>query len=513
MGYEETASWLICSGSGEWVPAIGSFGNAADVLCIPKSCPDQIPNGALSESCSAKVGSSCDYSCDSGFLKSYTNIECETSTNWSIDPHALCKHKALQQCPYEVQNGDLELTCRRRPGDMCIFTCREGYTASQQQTVYCNSSLQWSQPIRLACKPILCPLTIPNGYIEVSCSRGYGDYCYDYECSAGYIKPSASPGLKCNASGQWEWNESQGQPCFREEDMCPSRLKNGTIVWHCNRQPGSTCTYRCDPGCTQDLLSVAWLHCGQNGHWIEDTDSLCTNCRPVTTTTKMPERLCPATFQGGRIVSSCDRRPYSRCHFTCDSGCRFRANSLFCQSDLYWRYSSSACECSESSTPSYSSPTGNAGSAVIGGVVGAVVFVIIVVSVCVAVARNRQRRSVPTQCTASQRSEYQNSMPSRPTLSGMPVGVTSPNYGITSPNYGITSPNYANYAQETYYSSLQPQQNSESNPYAHLQPPSYNNNGNVVQGPPVYSSIAPSIPTDAPPSYEQVTANPADFKV
>ena len=501
MGYKETASWLVCSGSGEWVPAIGSFGNAADGLCIPKSCPDQIPNGALSESCSAKIGSTCDYNCDSGYLKPYTNIECETSTNWSIDPHALCKHKALRQCPYEVQNGDLELTCRRRPGDTCTFTCREGYSASQQQTVYCDSSLQWSQSIRLACKPILCPLTIPNGYLAASCSRGYRDYCDHYECSAGYVKSSATPSLKCNASGQWEWYESQGQPCFREKDMCPSRIRNGKIEWHCNRQPGSTCTYSCDPGCTQKP-SVSWLYCGQTGHWIEDTDNLCTDCRPVTTT---PESLCPDTIQRGRIVSSCDRRPYSSCYFICDPGCSYRATKLYCNSGLYWSFASSACECSESNTPSYSSPTGNAGSAIIGGIVGAVVFVIIVVSVCVAVARNRQRRSIPTQFTASQRSEYQSNVPGRPIVSGMPVGVTSPNYGITSPNC-------ANHAQETYNSSLQPQQNSESSPYAQLQRPSYNNNSDI-QGPPAYSSIVPSTPTEAPPSYEQVTASPADFKM
>ena len=90
-GYEETTSWLRCSSSGQWVSAFGS----SDGFCIPKSCPDQIPNGALSSSCSAKVGCSCNYSCDTGYTKTHANIVCETSANWSTNPHALCKRTNL----------------------------------------------------------------------------------------------------------------------------------------------------------------------------------------------------------------------------------------------------------------------------------------------------------------------------------------------------------------------------------------------------------------------------------
>ena len=28
------------------------------------------------------------------------------STNWNRNPHTLCEHNTLQQCPYEVPNGD-----------------------------------------------------------------------------------------------------------------------------------------------------------------------------------------------------------------------------------------------------------------------------------------------------------------------------------------------------------------------------------------------------------------------
>ena len=129
-------SWLRCSSSGQWVPAFGSS-HMTEPFCIPKSCPDQIPNGALSSSCSAKVGCTCNYSCDTGYTKTDVNIVCETSANWSTNPHSLCKRTNFQQCPYEVRNGDLDKDCSRHPGDICTFICREGYTGSQQQTVYC----------------------------------------------------------------------------------------------------------------------------------------------------------------------------------------------------------------------------------------------------------------------------------------------------------------------------------------------------------------------------------------
>ena len=480
-------------------------------LCIPKSCPDQIPNGALSESCSANVGTTCDFICNLRYSKVYrTRIKCETSTNWGINPHALCEHNSLQQCPYEVPNGDLDLTCKRRPGDTCTFSCREGYRTPKQNTVSCDSMLHWSQSLQSACKDILCPLTIPNGYVRQSCSRQYGSYCYkdDYWCDTGYVKPPAPPGLKCNASGQWQWSKHQGQPCFKEEDMCPSLIRNGKIVWHCERQAGSHCTYSCDPGCAQNRSTV-WLNCGEDGRWNEDTDLLCTDCRQVTTTASS---LCPASISRGRIVSSCDRRPYSSCYFTCDPGCSHRATKLTCKSDLHWTFESYACDCPESSNPSFSSPTGNAGSAVIGGVIGAVVLVMIVVAVIVVIARNRKRHPSTTPCAVPQCNEYQTNVPGRPSVGGIPLGVTSPTYGRTSPNYGLTSPNYANPSQDTYYSSLQPQQNNEGNTYAQLQPPLGNNNFDGE--PPAYSSIAPVVaPREDPPPYEQVTSNPVDFKV
>ena len=65
------------------------------LIVLAKSCPGTIPNGKLSESCGVKVGTTCEYSCNTGYQKNTTvpTISCEPSTNWSSDPHSLCNSK------------------------------------------------------------------------------------------------------------------------------------------------------------------------------------------------------------------------------------------------------------------------------------------------------------------------------------------------------------------------------------------------------------------------------------
>ena len=70
------------------------------VLFIAKPCPGIIPNGELSEPCAGTVGSSCGYSCHTGYQQrvGVSSIKCETSTNWSVDPHSLCTSEYSKTC-------------------------------------------------------------------------------------------------------------------------------------------------------------------------------------------------------------------------------------------------------------------------------------------------------------------------------------------------------------------------------------------------------------------------------
>ena len=360
-----------------------------------------------------------------------------------------------------------------------------------------------------------CDCEIPYGNV----TRCFGGVT-PYYCDEGYN--NTTTWLICSPiSAKWVPisldNVTDGL-CIPEarfrEDMCPFGIKNGNIVWHCDRHPGSNCMYDCEPGCIPNRSSV-WLICRENGAWDVDTDRLCTHCRPITTTVAY---LCPAMIPRGRIVPSCDRRLNSNCSFTCDTGCSRQATKLFCKLGFHWDSESNACYCSKSNTPSYSSPTGIAGSVMIGGVAGGVLLAIILVVGCVGFARNRHKQSRTSQCAVPQGSEYQTSVTGVTAISAMTVSATSPIHGITSMNCRITPPNDrlasasdANSSHIVQYYSLQTRQNSENNTYAQMQPSLGNNS--FTSGPPSYSTLAPVVPQEDPPSYEQVTSNPVEFNL
>ena len=60
-----------------------------------------------------------------------------------------------QQCSYEVAYGDLEMPCRRMPGETCKFTCHEDYipsTAVPSREITCGPFHNWSLPLSSLCK-------------------------------------------------------------------------------------------------------------------------------------------------------------------------------------------------------------------------------------------------------------------------------------------------------------------------------------------------------------------------
>ena len=514
-GYERTTDWLSCLyTSGKWEPNPPIPAEAGGKLCVPKSCPDQIPNGALTQPCLAKVGETCQYTCDSGYSKVFTssNIVCETSTNWSRNPHALCLHNTLQQCSYFVENGDLDLSCKRLPGDTCTFSCRVGYTFQTPNTIYCDSSHRWSRSLQSVCERSVCPLTIPNGRISRSCFRDYGSICINYKCNPGYVKPLVRTRLTCNASLEWTWPESAGQPCFREEGLCPSRIKNGQILCDNHRQPGAVCTYTCDPGCTKDW-SVDWLHCGEGGKWWEYTGILCTSCSPVTTTA---ESLCPAKIPNGQIDSPCSRTPLSRCFITCDTGCRAEYSTLYCSSELYWNFGDTACDCSDFSNSnaipeSYNSSSGYNAAAMIGGIVGAIVAVVLVIVVCVIITRKRPRGNTMNTGIAAQRIDAGfEGYSSRTTRAADSRGSSPEPDWITSPNhethsrYSSTTDDGTSLPRLTNLPQLETDSTSQSQ--------RYNDNSNFTDRSRAYRRT-PSAPEEPPPSYDEVISDPNAFKL
>ena len=357
-------SRLKCSDTNEWVPSTPSaeFSSVND-LCIPKLCSSEIPNGHLlySNSCSTpNVGYVCGVQCDIGYNGNVSNITCQSSQYlngeveiyWSmngthISPHSLCFNS--KQCAFDViPHGSLDTSCTRNPGDACSYACEKGYRSTDQSTqniITCTSSSTWNKPLSSLCERIRCPETISNGRVYSSCSRYIYTFCNSYYCNSGFQRSHDSNYLKCNASGEWEWDQySTVKFCLSEEELCPSDIKNGWVANYCRRTEGSLCRYYCNTGCKYSY-SVYYMTC-KNKTWGRDTDILCSDCQSTTPTTTHRLTQCPSFIPNGYVSSSCSRHIYSSCDYYCDSGCSNYLSAIQCSAYGEWYDADTACYCS-----------------------------------------------------------------------------------------------------------------------------------------------------------------------
>ena len=390
QGYEKITGMLTCQG-GVLQPLAFDLLGSDEPLCKPKSCSEVIPNGALSDPCIAKVGYTCEYTCNEGYSKSSDkqSVTCDSTTNWSPNPHSLCTN--YNQCPYDIPGADIALSCRRHPGEQCDYTCREGYVHSHYASADCTGRLDWLQRIYALCIQIKCSIFIDNGLIEFPCTGKYGETCHSYKCHAPYIKPPQLPVLKCNASstldysdttGYWEWDKNDGQPCVREQDFCPSAFSNGEVSSGCHLQPGAECSYTCKTGCFKNP-SVSMVHCSQSGgRWEESTSSLCSDCK-----------RCPDRISNGRLFSiSCELRPSTTCDFTCNYGCRKVISTLTCEDDGEWNYDR-PCICPDDSIAMAKEPNSTLIIGIVAGVLVLAVLILIVTICCCCHRRQRDRQT------------------------------------------------------------------------------------------------------------------------
>ena len=478
QGYEKLTGTLTCQ-DGVLKPLNIDLLGSDELLCKPKSCSEIIPNGALADECTPQVGNLCEYTCNSGYSKPsyYLKIFCNSTTNWSPNPHSLCTNG--NQCHYDIPGLDLDLFCQRHPGDQCRYTCREGFVHSHYATADCTGRLDWMQREDSLCLEIKCSIYIDNGYIPTfPCSRKYGETCLSYECYDPYIKPPRSIALKCNASsnlgyrntaGFWDWDKSKGKPCVKKEDLCPSKFSNGEISSDCSLQPGVECPYTCNAECVKNP-TVPVVHCSQSmGQWREGTDRLCTNCV-----------RCPDTIDNGRLFSfSCELRPSTTCSFACDYGCRKVTDTLTCQENGEWSHRPCICAEQDTGFANSSSSDDQGSSSTITVVIVIIVMVLAIILVLSVVYWFRHRRQRDRQPPHAYETGVPMITPSAPPLEG----------NTSAPGY-------------------------QPNPYRQTNTAQGRSDIDSGQREIGYSdpSEKETDSNEPPPSYEQVTADPSIFK-
>ena len=393
----EKITSVVCSDvTNRWLPSVPpSAYTSENDLCIARRCSTDIRNGHLFASCSAEVGTVCRYKCDMGYIGNVSKISClsqrrnidhypsyEVCTYWNVDERQLCANDT--QCPlYSIPGGSLDPECSRNSGDVCSFTCEYDYRPANQTTVTCTSSSTWDMSFSLLCEHIVCPSTIPNGYLTCNSNRNYNEQCNDFSCYTGYQPATYFPSLTCNHTGQWEWTDPSPLPfCVGEEELCPSNISGGWLSSGCLRNEGSICTYHCSE--CKNHTAPYYLACDQKT-WDSNIDNLCTSCSTTMTTTTVPDTMttttvpgnttttttltstrapdtttttmgpdtttapvrCPSLLPGGKVYPSCDRALHSTCGFYCNYGCnkQLTLTSLRCNSYAEWINGSSACAC------------------------------------------------------------------------------------------------------------------------------------------------------------------------
>ncbi|XP_061171396.1 low-density lipoprotein receptor-related protein 2-like [Saccostrea echinata] len=141
------------------------------------------------------------------------NRICACEDGVQIDSNSLCPGDV--QCPSTINRGRIPSTCRRFAGDLCGFTCDEGYQTSlpDNTRILCGSTGQWNQTNNL-CTVKKCKSSFEHGIITPGCNLEAGSTC-GYTCRNGYTK-SGSASLICNKNGVW--NEDLRQVCKTVEE-------------------------------------------------------------------------------------------------------------------------------------------------------------------------------------------------------------------------------------------------------------------------------------------------------
>ncbi|XP_062566069.1 low-density lipoprotein receptor-related protein 4-like [Saccostrea cucullata] len=157
--------------------------------------------------------------------KGENNKICACEDGVQVGSNDLCPGDV--QCPSTINHGRIPATCRRFAGDMCQFTCDEGYhTGLPGSTrLLCGSTGQWNQTNNL-CTVIKCKNSFENGIISHGCSLATGSTC-GYTCHDGYTK-SGSASLMCNNNG--EWNEDLSQLCKLVEGENLAAVAGGGVA-------------------------------------------------------------------------------------------------------------------------------------------------------------------------------------------------------------------------------------------------------------------------------------------
>ncbi|XP_053402386.1 low-density lipoprotein receptor-related protein 2-like isoform X2 [Mercenaria mercenaria] len=318
-GFVNTTDVAICLDDLVWHPKDA---------CTAYKCGDQIENGALEDGCTRTIGSSCHFSCKKYFKSSIATqlITCQ-ATGWNRGTTELCEESVCED--KTLTNGRTMGQCTSKIGETCMVQCDKGYVNTTDKVV-CQDDSTWHPSD--SCTVFTCSDKIENGRLDSGCARTVGTSC-KYSCNEYYTPSVKDLEIKCQADG---WNPVSTNLC--RVSVCEdSSLSHGNIIGTCSKTIGEVCEFQCDKGYANTTNLVV---CKSDKMWHPRE-----SCKVVK---------CPTTVPDGEITGTCDFAIGSKCSFKCNAD--FIANELYqsitCNSSGQWDASEELClvsECKDSS--------------------------------------------------------------------------------------------------------------------------------------------------------------------
>ncbi|KAM9243624.1 E-selectin isoform 2-T2 [Dugong dugon] len=192
-----------CTAQGQWTQQIPT---CEALQCKVLSNPERgYVNCLPSASGSFQSGSSCEFSCEQGFvLKGSKRLQCGPTGEWDSDKPSCEAVKCDAVSP--PQSGSVRYT-HSPTGEFtykssCAFTCEEGFELHGSAQLECTSQGQWTQEVP-SCQVVQCSSLAVSGKINMSCSGEpvFSTVC-TFACPEGWTL-NGSAALMCGATGHW----------------------------------------------------------------------------------------------------------------------------------------------------------------------------------------------------------------------------------------------------------------------------------------------------------------------
>ncbi|KAJ8376126.1 hypothetical protein SKAU_G00067060 [Synaphobranchus kaupii] len=330
------APTLQCTESGLWSHTAPS--------CRARRCDVLTPPLHGSLHCSHpheefSFNSSCNVSCEEGFLLNGTaSIQCTSLGGWT-EPLPLCQ---AQQCLPLVAPGRGQMNCSHPHshfsfGSSCELGCEEGFVLRGAPTLQCTESGLWSHTVP-SCQARRCDILTAPLYGSLHCSHPYEEFSFNSSCNLsceeGFLL-NGTASIQCTSLGLWTepLPLCQARQCLPL--VAPSRGQMNCSHPHSHFSFGSSCELACEEGFV--LRGAPTLQCTESGLWSHTVPSCQARRCDVQTAPLHGSLNCSHPHEEFSFNSSCN--------VTCEEGFLLNGTaSIQCTSLGLWTEPPPICQ-------------------------------------------------------------------------------------------------------------------------------------------------------------------------